>query len=372
MFPRLTIGFIVLAAAIAVAACSSYGAGTSIDVGPNFPTMTLYAANSNQNAISIYNKGQKAGTGPAFEIGGASTTLNGPQYLAFDPNNNLWVTNFNPATNSALLVEISALATGNVIPLQSAPLPGHLRGIAISAKSATKGGGQLMVVSDVIPTEKYTSQILLFNTGSTSPYQTIAGPKPSLNVPSGVALDSSNKIYVTNLQGASVQQFVLPTPSPTPSGSPTPTPSPSPTPTGSPSASPTPSPTPTPINITPRITISGPNTGVVTPTGVTVDENGFIYIADEGKLGVKHSAAILVFPPQAHKGHVTSPPLRKITGSNTLLTTPTDVKVNTKAGLIYVADSSMVLVFDIKANHNATPVATYKSPGSITGLGLVP
>ena len=84
MLPRLTIGFIVLSAAIVIAACSSYGAGSTVNVGPNFPSMTLYATNSNQNAISIYNKGQKSGSGPTFEIGGASTTLNGPQYLAFD------------------------------------------------------------------------------------------------------------------------------------------------------------------------------------------------------------------------------------------------------------------------------------------------
>ncbi|MGA8533820.1 MAG: hypothetical protein WB615_06910 [Candidatus Tumulicola sp.] len=368
---RLTIGFVVLSVAIVVAACSSYGSA-SVNVGPNFPSMTLYASNSNQDAVSIYNKGQKSGTGPAFEIGGSSTTLNGPQYLAFDSTHNLWITNYNPSTNTALLVEIAALATGNVIPLISAPLPGRPRGIAISAKSKSSTNVNLMIIADVIPTAKYPSELLLFTEGSTTPYQELAGPKPSLNVPGGVALDSENRIYVTNVQGASVDQFILPTPSPTPSGSPSPTPSPTPTPTGSPSSSPTPSPTPTPVNIRPSFTIAGPNTGVVTPTGVDVDTNGNIYIADQGQLGVNHSAAILVFAKPKTKGLINRPPTRKIQGDLTQLTTPTDVKVNSTLGLLYVADSKTVLVFPIDAHGNVKPLATYMSPGALTGLGIVP
>lgn len=373
MLPRLTIGFIVLAAAIAIAACSSYGSA-SVDVGPNFPPMTLYAANSNQNAVGIYNKGQKSGTGPSYEIGGASTTFNGPQYLAFDTSHNLWVTNYNPSTNAALLVEIQALATGNVLPLQSVALGGRLRGIAISPKSASSKNASLMIIADVIPTAKYPSQLLLFAEGSTSPYQSIAGPKPGLRVPGGVALDSENHIYVTNLQGRSVAQFILPTPSPTPSGSPTPTPKPTPTPTGSPTSSPTPSPTPTPVNIRPTFLIIGPNTGVVTPAGVDVDSNGNIYVADQGQLGVKNSAAILVFAKPSVKtpGTILNvKPIRTIKGPDTGLTTPTDVKVDSKSGLIYVADSKTILIFQITADKDAKPYSTYTSPGALTGLGII-
>jgi hypothetical protein len=192
-----------------------------------------------------------------------------------------------------------------------------------------------------------------------------------LRVPGGIALDSSNKIYVANIQGASVDQFILPTPSPTPSGSPTPTPSPSPTPTGSPTASPTPSPSPTPVNIRPTFTIAGLNTTVITPVGVDVDSNGNIYIADQGRIGGKNPA-VLVFAKPKTKGLINTAPIRKIQGTATMLTTPTDIKVDTKAGLIYVADSNQILVFTIGAHGNATPSAVYKSPGAVTGLGLVP
>ncbi|HTX60267.1 MAG TPA: hypothetical protein VMH02_11415, partial [Verrucomicrobiae bacterium] len=68
----------MLTVAVFVAACSSPGDNQSISVGPNFPTDSFYATNSTQNAVSIYTVNQKSGTGPTYNIGGASTDLNGP------------------------------------------------------------------------------------------------------------------------------------------------------------------------------------------------------------------------------------------------------------------------------------------------------
>ena len=121
----------------AIVACSSLGQTTGVNVGPNFPSKTLYATNSNQNAISIYTNGTKTGGGPTFEIGGSNTTLDGPQYLAFDRAQDLWVTNYNPSTNRASIIEFAALATGNVVPLATNVLPGRPRGIAFTPKGPT-------------------------------------------------------------------------------------------------------------------------------------------------------------------------------------------------------------------------------------------
>jgi hypothetical protein len=360
--------------AIAVAACSSYGVNNTVNVGPDFPSMTLYASNSNQNAVGIYTSAQKGGTGPTYQIGGATTDFNGPQYLAFDAGQNLWVTNYNPSTNAAALIEIEALATGDVVPLQAVALNGHLRGIAITPNTKTEAG--LMVISDVIPTNKYPSQLLLFAPGSTSTYAQIAGPKPSLHVPGGVALDGNNKIYVANIQGRSVQQFIVPSPTPTPSGSPSPMPSPSPTPSGSPSSSPTPSPTPTPININPHFQLSGSNTGIITPISVAIDSSLNIYVVDQGALGAQcsasNAAAILVFRKPSSKGTLNVKPIRTVRGCATELTTPTDIKINIKKSLIYVADSQKILVFPLTANGSPAPMSFYNSPGAVTGIGLVP
>ena len=131
------LGFLALVMTAAFVACSSLGQTTGVNVGPNFPSKTLYATNSNQNAISIYTNGTTSGNGPAFQIGGSSTTLDGPQYLAFDRGSDLWVTNYNPSTQRGLLIEFAALATGDVMPLASNALPGRPRGIAFTTKGPT-------------------------------------------------------------------------------------------------------------------------------------------------------------------------------------------------------------------------------------------
>ena len=99
MLRRLTVALIGLSVAISIAACSSNN-NANLNIGPNFPSGTLYAANANQNAVSIFTIGKTTTTGPTYQIGGSNTTLNGPQYLAFDGFNNLYVTNYNPATQA--------------------------------------------------------------------------------------------------------------------------------------------------------------------------------------------------------------------------------------------------------------------------------
>ena len=383
------LGFLGLIMTAVIVACSSLGQTSGVNVGPNFPSKTLYATNSNQNAISIYTNGTKSGGGPTYEIGGSNTSLDGPQYLAFDRAQDLWVTNYNPSTNRASIIEFAALATGNVLPLATNVLPGRPRGIAFTPKGPTPLPSssaspipRIMVIADSDPIDIYPNRVLLFVAGGTTPYQSIGGPKPGLNVPGGVAIDGQGHIYVTSIQGASVAQFMLPTPSPSPkptkSPKPTPTPSPSPTPSTTPSPSPTPSPTPTPVNIYPRFTITAKN-GVVAPFGVALDSMGNIYIADQGKpkagCNSADGPAILVFPPYNKKIPYTTP-IRRIHGCKTELNAPTDIKVNSD-GVTYVADSmqggqGVILIFAAGADHDAKPISSYKSPGTVTGIGLVP
>lgn len=389
MLPKRVIAFLVLAMAAVFAACSNLGLTTGQNVGPNFPSKTLYATNSNENAVSIFSNGLKSGSGPSYNIGGANTQLNGPQYIAFDRRQNLWVTNYNPSTQAAILVQFQALATGNVDPLSTVNLPGHPRGIAFTPKgpspapsSSVSPPPPIMVIADVISTDVYPDRILLYSAGANSPYQSIAGPRPNLKLPGGVAIDKSGHVYVANIAGATVSQFVLPTPSPTPKPtptvSPTPTPTPSPTPSTSPSPSPTPSPTPTPINIYPRFSITAKN-DVITPMSVALDASGNIYILDQGhpkaSCSASNAPAILVFPPYNKKIPYTKP-IRKVQGCKTLLLTPTDIKIN-KDGLIFVADETragkgIIYVYEAGAAGNQAPMSNYTSPGAVTGLGIIP
>lgn len=378
MLRKLTVGFIVLCVAVTIAACSNAGNTSGLNIGPNFPQGTLYATNSTQNGISIYSVKEQTGKGPIYQIGGSSTDLLNPQYLAFDGQNNLWVTNYSASTQSGRIIEIAALATGNVLPIGA--INGvsdgvvHPRGIAIA--SADK----VVVIANVNPTagSPFESQLLVYGIGDaqsgvTVPQQVIAGPNTLMNVPSGVALNGY-AAYVTNLQGASVEGFTIPSPTPTPVPTPTPAPTPTPVPTATPSPpTPTPSPTPTPINIAPNFVLSGSLTGITQPTGIALDASGNLYISDQGSSTVAPS--ILVFPSSL-TGNVNQAPTRDISGVNTKLFAPTDVAVDA-SGNIYVADTTasgagMLYVFSPTANGNVAPTTTYTSPGVPVGLGLVP
>jgi hypothetical protein len=386
MLRRLPLGFAgVVIAAIAIAACSSSDATQTISVGPNFPAPTLYVANVTQNAIGIYTPVPRSTGGPAYVIAGSNTTLQspnqGPQYLAFDSTSNLWVTTWGASTTSGALVEFEALATGNVIPYQTFSL-GTERPRGIVAFSYTFSGATtatpVLAIAEVNPNAAagFSSGLAFFERATlTGAYETLAGPNTGLNVPSGVAFATPDNIYVTNLQGASVEEFALPTPTPSPSptASPTATPSPTAKPSGATATpSPTPSPTASPLNIAPIATISGAASGIGAPTGIALDSSGNIYVSDQAStLCSPKCPAILIFPPGSN-GAVAP---KAIDGSNTLLVSPTDVKVD-KNNNIYVADevsgAGVIYVYPAGSAGNVAPTYTLKSPGAVIGLGLIP
>jgi hypothetical protein len=379
MLRRLAFGFAgLITAAIAIAACSSSDATKTISVGPNFSSQTLYAANVSQNAINIYPSPQST-AGPAYQIGGSSTAISGPQYLTFDSGSNLWATNWLSSTSAGSIEQFRSQATGNVIPYQSYSIGvARPRGIADALLTITSGAPtDVLLVGVVDPTQgaNFTSGIYFFQGAAlTAPYLYLAGPATGLNVPSGLAVDSKQNLYVSNLQAASVTVFALatsvPSASPTPSTSPSATPTASPTPVG---ATPSPTVTATPFNIAPATTIVGPATTMGQPTGIALDLSGNIYVSDQASsvCGTK-CPAILIFAAGSAGGVA---PMKSISGSNTLLAAPTDVKVD-KSGNVFVADSAggtgVVYEWAAGTTGNVAPTATLKSAGALIGLALAP
>ncbi|HEY5257608.1 MAG TPA: hypothetical protein VIJ12_04440 [Candidatus Baltobacteraceae bacterium] len=369
MLRRLTLGLVGLSLAAAFAACSSNDSSTLLNnglgIGPNFTANTVYAAIASTNAISIYPAPITNGASASYQIGGATTTMVGPQYLAFDSATNLWATNYVVGTGSSQVINFKALATGNVFPLQSFTYTamGQPRGIAVGAN----GNVAVAAVYAAAASPGLPSQIQFFTTfdsGPTLPYRVISGSNTDLNVPSGIAYDSTGTLlYVANRQGASVEAFAFPTPSPVPSNTPSPTPSPTPNPSATPTA------TPTPLNIAfsnvaPLTLISGSNTGLVSPSGVAVDATGQVYVSDAG------NASVRVFASNANGNAV---PTRVISGALTLLQIPTDVKVDS-SGLVYVADAGVgkIFVFASGATGNVAPTMALNASVGIVGIGLLP
>ncbi len=375
MLRRLTLGFAgVVTAAIAIAACSSPDATQTLSVGPSFPPQTLYAANVTTNTIGIYTPVPKSTTGPVFAIGGSNTTLSGPQFLAFDSSDNLWVTNWLSSTTTGTLLEFASQATGNVLPFQTLSL-GTIRPRGVASFDYTFSGATsattLVVVAEVDPfgAAGYSSSIGFYERSDlVGAFETVAGPSTRLNVPSGVAVDSNHNVYVSNLGGSSVEVFAFPTPTAAPTSSATASPTASPTATASATAAPTAS----PLDIPPIATISGAATGIGQPTGLALDSSGKIYVVDQAStICSPKCPAILIFPAGSNGGVTPT----SIHGSNTLLLAPTDIKVD-KSGNIYIADEAkgagVVYVYAAGSSGNVAPMATLNSPGSLIGLGLIP
>jgi len=375
MLRRLTLGFAGLALVAVVAACNSSNTSNlngGLGIGPDFPTSTLYAANSNTNGISIYSAPLADGDTPKYQIGGSSTLLDGPQYMTFDTgetstalNNSLWVTNYDAGSGASQVLVFKYLATGAVIPLQNFTYAGmgQPRGIAVSATTHFVAVGAVFP-SAILP--ELPSQIQFYtpaDSGAVVPFAVITGPATGLNVPSGLLYDGDGNVVVANRQGASVETFAVPTPVPTPSTSPSP--SPSPTASAGPTATPTAIPTPqVDYNEAPLANVSGASTGLANPAGVALDASGNLYVADAGNASIREFA-------KGATGNVA--PIRVISGAATLLQVPLDVRVDAN-GLIYVSDSGAqkVFVFAAGATGNVAPTITLPAQAGIVGIGLSP
>ena len=357
-----------LACAAAVAACSSNTAvpssGGVPGLGPNFVTNTLYVTNTTQNVIELYTPSPGPSATPQYAIGGSNTQLNGPQYDAFDGNKLLYVTNWNPGTQLASITIYQKFATGSVLPF------GTVSGLGTQLDQPhgiTLLSSGVIVVANTSPSGAFANELLTFSPMTTISTPSlgliIAGDQTQLNAPAGVARDSNDRIFVANRGSGAITAYVIPTPSPVPST----TPSPTPTPTTNPSSSPAPTPTPTNTNIAPVVTISGAATGLIAPTGIALDSNNVIYVADPDN----GSPSVRVFAAAAN-GNVA--PVRVIAGPLTQLSNPLDVKVDS-AGTIYVTDSgtNKLLIFAPGASGNVAPATAIALPvGSVSGLALSP
>ncbi len=100
--------------------------------------------------------------------------------------------------------------------------------------------------------------------------------------------------------------------------------------------------------------LAGSNTKMVHPSSMAVDQNGAIYIAD---LGARSGQEKLIFLAPAQTGNVV--PDRIVSGPHTGLTSPTGIAIDASEE-VFVADhdSGKILIFAADANGDAPPVAT--------------
>src|SRR5271168_2620729 len=216
--------------------------------------------------------------------------------------------------DSEAITAYTAASNGDVSPL--APMP---TGLSEPQFTVVDASGKIYATNPI------TMSVTIYAKGSngdTAPLATIGGSNTGLDYPEGIALDSSQNIYVTNCPACSSE-----------SGNPSVTVYP---PLGGSTGE---------LNEGPIATISGSNTGLMSPEGIAVDStSGDIFVADSGAASVFGYSPLSPGCTSGSPCAINADPTSDISGDNTGLMTPKGIAEHT-GGKIYVADSTADSVF---------------------------
>ncbi len=268
----------------------------------------IYVANAGSqdnyggfDSITSYPAGSNANVAPTTTIssGGATdkTELNDPDAIALGRDGGIWVANaLGGASGNGTLTWYSASSNGNVAP--QVIIGGSSTGLNYPIGLAVDSANSLYALNASGGTD-YAGSVTAYSYtsyGNVAPIVTIQGTNSSnqtgFEFPSGLALDSSNNIYVTNdgsVSGGADSVTIYAA--------------------GSHG------------NVAPMATISGPLTQLNLPSGIAVDSSGNIYVANDGSDG-GNIDSITVYPPGSN-GNVA--PTFSISGDSTGLSQPAGV-----------------------------------------------
>jgi sugar lactone lactonase YvrE len=288
--PRPSVPIIFTLGVLMLIAAGCSGSSSTNTPPPAPPTSgAMFITDFTNNSISGFTQSANCNCAPSVLIQGGKTGMSGPAGIAIDSSGNFYVTNENVNT----VTKYPGAANGNVSP--SFAIGGLNNPIGIHVDSTGK-----VYVANSASGGVGASSIQVFAAGSASASQTITGVATGLSTPGFVTLDSSGNIWVTNQTGNSIEEFAN-------------------------SAS---------GNVSPLATISGSNTGLSAPQGIAFDSSGRLYVAINNSLGA--ADAVLVFSPPL-SGNIV--PSNILCGLNTGVNNPTGVAVNSQ-GTLFVANSA--------------------------------
>jgi hypothetical protein len=160
----------------------------------------IYVAKPLDNSIAIYAANASGKAAPIASIEGSNTGLNAPQGVALDASANIYITNKGDSAskgNDSVTV-YAAGSTGNVAPTQT--IAGTRTGLDIPVQIAVDSNSNIYVANVTYPNSGNGSLTVYAAgaNGNVAPTETIEGAKTGLNLPAGIALDSSDNIYAAN------------------------------------------------------------------------------------------------------------------------------------------------------------------------------
>ncbi|MGA7618387.1 NHL repeat-containing protein [Candidatus Binatus sp.] len=334
---KVRIGVIAIFCAAALAIAGLHGSPGRAQTTPS-PTQTpagpaLFVTDGCSRAVTAY---PAASNGDVSPLAPAPTGLSIPAFVAVDASGNIYITNICNATISIY----AKGSSGDAAPI--AIIGGSNTGLTDPEGIALDSSGNIYV-TDQFFAGQHAGAVLVYAAGSNgnvAPILTIGGTNTDLTNPAGIALDSSGNIYVTNEDLNSVFVYAA-------LGSSTGT-----------------------LNEAPIVTISGSNTGLTNPYGIALDSSGNIYVADDGSYANEFTASVFVYPPLGSStGTLDEAPIATISGSDTGLVSPRGIGLDS-IGNIYVVNGAGVSVYPPLGSStgllNEAPTATIS--GGDTGL----
>lgn len=339
---------LLMSVAFVLASCGGGGSSSpSVNPVAALPQAPSHAAGSQQllyvpNAQPFPNFGHIAGNtllvfpamadgnvAPVQLIAGPHTGLNDPGGVQLDSKGNIYVANDaccdgNPVPPSVTVYAPGA--TGDVAPMRT--ITGDATTLTLPSDVAFDRSDNIYIADSRGGPAPGNGTVLEFTAGAdgnVAPVATIVGPKTGLSIPNGITLDAMGNIYVANfLPGACGATGSVTVYAPGASG-----------------------------DVAPAFSIGGNKTGLAGPLGIAVDASGKIYVANQG-------FSVTVYAAGAH-GNVA--PIETILVPNFL--SPFGVAVDS-SGSIYVSGDNAVLIYAPGASGNALPIRTIA--GSSTNL----
>lgn len=274
---------------------------------------------------------------PTATLSNPPNGLNGPTAIAVDASGKTYVANsFLSIGNPSGSVTVYPSSARGLAGVPSATVIGSNTGLLSPTGIALDSSGHIYVSNASGGASKNGSVTVYApaSNGNVTPSATIVSA--DIFDPAGVALDSNGNIYVTcSIVSGHTIGYAIDVFPPASNG-----------------------------NLTPSSIIIGSQTQLDQPGGITLDSQGNIYVANRANNSVTMYAA-------GSSGNIA--PSIVISGSNTGLTSPIGIGVDS-VGNIYVVNSSnagggaagSVTVYAAGSNGNVTPIQTIS--GGDTGL----